>query len=170
VNGTSGSGKSTLARRLGVLLDLPYTELDSLFHGPGWTANPAFDGAVAALAAGQEWVVEFQYDQARPVLAGRTDLMVWLDLPRHLVMRRVVRRTVRRRIRREELWNGNREAPLRTVWTDPEHIIRWAWDTHTHSGPRVDALLAERPEVVVVRLRTPREVERWLAGPVAAWA
>lgn len=29
-------------------------------------------------------------------------------------------------LRREELWNGNVEAPLRTFFTDRGHIVRWA--------------------------------------------
>ena len=44
----------------------------------------------------------------------RADTVVWLDLPRRIVMRQVVSRTFRRSILREELWNGNRE-PLRNL-------------------------------------------------------
>jgi hypothetical protein len=36
----------------------------------------------------------------RDVLPARADLLIWLDLPRRLVMARVVRRTLRRRVRR----------------------------------------------------------------------
>lgn len=38
VTGTSGSGKSTVARRVAAALGVPYTELDSLFHGPSTRA------------------------------------------------------------------------------------------------------------------------------------
>jgi adenylate kinase family enzyme len=113
-------------------------------------------------------VIEWQYDQVRPLLAERADLVVWLDLPRHVVMRQVVRRTVRRRVRREVLWNGNVEAPLRTVFTDPEHIIRWAWRTHHESEQRISALLAAEPDRPVVRFRSRREADQWLAGPLTA--
>ena len=41
VVGTSGSGKSTFARALAERMGVPFTELDSLHHGPGWTeASP----------------------------------------------------------------------------------------------------------------------------------
>ena len=43
--------------------------------------------------------------------------------------RRVVKRTLGRRLRREVLWAGNVEPPLRTFFTDREHIVRWAWST-----------------------------------------
>lgn len=167
VAGTSGSGKSTLAARIAGDTGLPYTEIDALFHGPGWTPRPEFDHEVAGLAGSERWVTEWQYASARPVLAARADLIVWLDLPRPVVMRRVVRRTVRRRIRQEELWNGNREAPLRTIFTDRDHIVRWAWRTHAQHAQRIAALAAERPDLTIVRLRSTGAVERWLGGPLA---
>ena len=168
VAGTSGSGKSTLAARIAREAGLPYTEIDALFHGPDWTPRPEFDDEVAALAGSEQWVTEWQYAPARPVLAARADLVVGLDLPRPIVMPRVVHRTVRRRIRHEELWNGNREAPLRTILTDRDHIVRWAWRTHAQHAQRMAALAAELPDLTIVRLRSTGAVERWLRGPLAA--
>ncbi len=166
VNGTSGAGKSTLAARIGELLGLPYTEMDALFHGPGWSANPDFLDVVDSITSQPGWVCEYQYDAARPLLAERADLVVWLDLPTPVVMWQVTRRTVQRRIRRQELWNGNREAPLRTFWSDPEHVVRYAWATRHDAAARAQALLDSAPELLVVRLRSRREVERWLTGPL----
>lgn len=168
VSGTSGSGKSTLAGRIAAQQNLPYTEIDSLFHGPGWTPRPSFVADVERLVAGSAWVTELQYDQARPLLADRTDLMVWLDVPRRVVMWRVARRTLSRRVRRTRLWSGNREPALRTVLTDPEHILRWAWSTHPRTAARVRDLLVSHPDLPVVRLRTAAEAESWLRGPLAA--
>lgn len=168
VNGTSGSGKSTLARRIGVTLGLPYTELDSLFHGPGWTRLETFEAEVERFSLGPTWATEWQYDAVRGRLVQRADLMVWLDLPRWLVMARVTRRTVVRRWRREPLWNGNQEGPLRGILTDPEHIIRWAWDTHHQAAERTQQVNREYLDLPIVRLRSPREIESWLAGPLTA--
>lgn len=161
VAGAPGSGKSTLAARLSGALGLPYTELDGLFHGPGWQPRPEFEAEVAALAARPAWITEWQYTPVRPLLASRCELMVWLDLPRRRVMTRVVRRTVARRVGRTELWNGNREGPLRAVLTDPEHIIRWSWTAYPRLAGMVGEVLRSRPELPVVRLRTPAEVESW---------
>jgi adenylate kinase family enzyme len=168
VAGTSGSGKTTLARAIAEVLGYPHTELDALHHGPAWTPRPEFADDVARLVAGATWVTEWQYRTVRELLLARADCLVWLDLPRGVVMSRVVRRTLRRRVRREVLWNGNIEPPLRTLLTDPDHIVRWAWRTHTHTAERIDAVLRARPELVVVRLRRPAEVADWLAGPLAA--
>ena len=167
VAGVSGSGKSTLARRVAALLDLPYTELDALFHGPGWTRRPEFEADVAALLAQGRWVTEWQYDDARPLLTERADLFVWVDPPFPVTLGRVVRRTVRRRLRREELWNGNQEGPLHTFFTDREHIVRWAISTRNLYADRVAAVIAARPDLPVVRLRSSRDIERWLSDAVA---
>jgi hypothetical protein len=109
---------------------------------------------------------EWQYSQVRAILGQRADLLVWLDLPRALVMRQVIRRTVRRRLSRQVLWNGNREPPLWTILTDREHIIPWTWATHHKTATKVAALLEEHPDLVVVRLASRSDGERWLAGPL----
>jgi adenylate kinase family enzyme len=166
VAGTSGAGKTTLAAALSRALGVPHVELDGLFHGPDWTPRPEFEAEVLALASGPQWVTEWQYGVVRPLLLGRADLLVWLDLPRAVVLQQVVRRTVRRRLRRTELWNGNVEPPFRTILTEPDHIVRWAWTSHAWTGPRVEAAQRSRPELPVVRLRSRSEVRRWLAGPL----
>jgi adenylate kinase family enzyme len=166
VAGVSGSGKSTLASRVGSLLDLPHHEMDALHHGPGWTTRPEFEPDVDAVVASETWVCEWQYDYARPRLAERADLLVWVDLPFPLTLTRVVRRTVRRRVRRERLWNGNVEGPLHTFLTDREHVVRWAISTRNVYDERVPALAAARPELPVVRLRSRRDVDRWLRTAV----
>lgn len=162
VVGTSGAGKSTLARRISATLDLPYVELDALFHGPAWTCRVEFEADVAAFAARGHWVTEYQYSGVRPLLLDRADLMVWLDLPRGRQLLRVVRRTVGRRRRREELWNGNVEASLWRLFTDRDHIIRWAWRTRGQAAELVGAARATRPDLPVVRLRSQRQVDGWV--------
>ena len=144
VTGCSGSAKTTPAAALAVRLGIPHQELDALFHGPGWVPRPTF-------------VAE------RSLLLARTDLLVWLDLSRTRVFTQLLSRTVVRRVRRVELWNGNYEPPLHTIFTDPEHVVRWAWGSYVRIGPRVQDVLAQPGHPVVVRLRSRREIRRWLA-------
>ena len=166
VAGTSGSGKTTLATRIAASLPAPHVEIDSLFHGPAWTPRPSFVADVRRFASGPTWVTEWQYSAVRGYLADRADLLVWLDLSRTVVMRQVLGRTLVRRWRRQTLWNGNVEPPLRTIVTDPEHIVRWAWTTHHKTAARVTELLAQRVDLPVVRLRTHADATRWLRGPL----
>lgn len=166
VAGTSGSGKSTLAAQIAGVLTIPYVEIDSLYHGPHWTPREAFEADVLKFSSQPTWVTEWQYGPVRTILGERAELVVWLDLSRATVMRQVVLRTLKRRLGREELWNGNVEPPLRTVLTDKEHIVRWAWSTHHKTRRRLESLLDERPTLPVVQLRGHREAHDWLNGPL----
>ncbi len=166
--GATGAGNSRLARQVAARFALPYVELDALHHGPQWQPRPTFRDDIVALAAVDEWVYEWQYPVARPLLAERADALIFLDLPRWLVTSRIVRRTLRRSLHRTELWNGLREPPLRTILNDPDHIIRWAIRTHPEHAPRVRALAEQRPELPIVWLSARREIEGW-TGALAAW-
>ncbi|MBZ4487673.1 AAA family ATPase [Microbacterium sp. cx-55] len=168
VAGVAGVGKTTLARRIAEVAKVPHIEIDALFHGPNWTPRPTFLGDVDRLVVQDAWVTEWQYAAARPLLAAHADVLVWLDLPFWtLTFPRVVRRTVRRRVRREVLWNGNIEPPFRRIVTDPEYIVRWAVSTRHKYRDRIPQLDADMPGLSVVRLRSDRDIERWMAGPLA---
>jgi adenylate kinase family enzyme len=163
VAGVSGSGKTTLASRIAGITGGPHLEIDAIFHGPDWTPRPEFLDDVRSFVSADSWTTEWQYNAARPLLAERADLLVWLDFPfARVTLPRVVKRTIRRRWRREELWNGNREAPLRTFFTDPEHIVRWAIRTRRKYTALMPHIAKEYPHIVVVRLRSQREVDDWL--------
>jgi adenylate kinase family enzyme len=168
VAGSSGAGKTTTAGRIATILGGEHTEIDGFFHGPGWTRRETFEADVAAFSAEPTWVTEWQYGSVQALLAERADTLVWLHFRRPTVLRRVVRRTVSRRLKREPLWNNNVEPPFRTFFTDPDHIVRWAWRTHEERATQVKQLLRELPELQVVELRSPRELEAWLAGPLAS--
>lgn len=171
VVGTSGSGKTTVARRLAGLLDVPHVELDALFHLHGWQPADAatFLAAVNHATAGDGWVVDGNY---RAVVGDgpvweRADTVVWLDLPRAVVMRQVVWRTLRRGLRREELWNGNREPVLGVLRSDPERSMpRWAWTTFDERRQRLSEAMASPScaHLRFVRLRSRGEIEAFLVG------
>lgn len=162
VAGTSGSGKTTMARSLSTALGVPHIEIDALFHGPGWTPRRHFESDVHRFSDGPAWVTEWQYSSVRAHLVERADLLIWLDLPKRVVMRQVIVRTLTRRVRRQRLWNDNVEPPLWTILTNRDHIVRWAWTTHHKTGVRVQDVLQQRPALAIVRLRSHAEAHRWL--------
>ena len=163
VAGACGAGKSTVAAAIASELGFPCVELDSLYHGPGWVPRPSFESDVKRCIESEQWVTEWQYTLARPLLAERADLLVFLDLPRWLVMARVVHRTVKRRLLRTELWEGCREPPLHKLLTDRDHIIRWAWRTQPEHAPRVRDLMKHQPTLPVVWLKSRSDVDIWRA-------
>jgi adenylate kinase family enzyme len=170
VVGCSGSGKSTVGRRLARDLSVPYIELDSIFHQPGWVPLPRdeFRRRVAELTAADGWVIDGNYSSSvQPLVWDRADTVVWLDLPRRTVMRQVIWRTLRRVAFRAELWNGNRErwANLFT-WVPEDSVISWSWHRHAVYRSRYSAAAASPPQpgLAFVRLRSHRAIRRFLNG------
>ena len=171
VIGTSGSGKSTLAASLAGLLGAPLLELDSVYHQADWTPLPAeeFRRRVLAVAAGDTWVIDGGYRAVRDIVWSRADTVVWLDMPKRTVMRRVIWRTLRRVAGRAELWNGNRERWRNVFSWDPEQsIISWAWHKHGPQRERYAALMADSGygHLRFVRLTSPGAVRRFLRSGV----
>lgn len=163
IYGVTGSGKTTLGRRLAEKLGLRHIELDSLFHGPGWTPTPPaeFQAKVtAALAASPDgWVVDGNYSAIRPFVLQQADTVVWLRLPWRVSYWRMLKRTFGRWARKEELWNGNRES-LRTLFFDKDSLLLWGIKHHRKSIAGTRRALWEVPhEAEVFELRSARQVD-----------
>ena len=174
VVGTSGSGKSTLGAALAKRLGADFLELDSVFHQPGWEPLPdeEFRRRVGDAVAGERWVIDGNYSsKVRDLIWARADTVVWLDLPKRIVMRRIIWRSFRRAAWRVELWNGNREHWRNLFSLDKEEsIITWAWQTHAANRVKYAAAMADRANATLhfVRLKNPAEVRRFLRSVPAA--
>jgi adenylate kinase family enzyme len=134
VIGSSGSGKTTVSAELARALHCPHVELNGIYHQPDWTPlDPtAFSRRVAQAIAGPTWVVDGNYSGVRTDVWERADTVVFLNLPRSVVLARVTSRTVMRAIKKTELWNGNVE-PFRNLWSvNPEKSVI-AWSLWRHS-------------------------------------
>jgi adenylate kinase family enzyme len=169
VVGNSGAGKSVLAARLASRLRVPHVELDGIFHLAGWHElnQDDFRAEVLRVVAADGWVVDGNYAAVRELVWDRADTVVWLDLPRLLVMRRVVWRTLSRLALRRQLWNGNRERVRNLFSIDPERsIILWSWTRHGEYRRRYAAAMidARWSHVRFVRVTSTRAAEQLLAS------
>jgi len=173
IAGITGSGKTTLAARLASLWELDRHEMDALHHGPQWTPRPAFLDDVRSFAATDRWITEWQYTSkgTDEIMTPRAQLVIWLDYPWPIVRTRLLRRTLSRSILRTRMYNGNVEKPLWRLLTtrDPSRSIL-AWQTKTRRFWTTQMpLKTERfPHLTIVRLRHPRETERWLRAQAGA--
>lgn len=169
IAGVTGSGKTTLARRIASTFNLVHHEIDALHHGPGWTPRPEFLDDVRSFAATNRWVTEWQYTSkgTDEIMTPRAQLAIWLDYPWPVVRARLIRRTLSRSILRTEMYNGNVEKPLwKLVATrDPsESILAWQTKTRGFWTAKMPQEHEQFPHLTIVRLRHPRETERWLRG------
>jgi adenylate kinase family enzyme len=165
VKGISGSGKTTFARELAKRLGVPYLELDAVHHiGPNWTeATPEqLEAATRAFIAGAPdgWVIDGNYEsKLADLVVEQADLIVWLDLPLRVSLRRLWRRTHGRLRDQVELWGGNQES-WRAAFLGWNSLFVYAvrsWFRHRRQLPRK---FSGDPRLV--RLRSAEETRRWL--------
>jgi adenylate kinase family enzyme len=163
VIGHTGSGKTTFSRALAQRLALPYVELDALHWRSGWVMAPPEDlrAQVAELMAGDGWVIDGNWT----VTLGTTvfdaaDEIVWLDLPFQSTFRRLLRRTLSRLRTREPLWETTNRETFRSAFLSRDSILLYSITNHRRRRRRSLQLVENRPHV---RLRSPAEVERYLA-------
>jgi adenylate kinase family enzyme len=110
VVGCIGAGKSTLARALGERLRLPVVHLDRLWWDDGCYrirgrssveqhTMPAdeFRALQRRLAAEGRWIIDGGHVGDLDTRLPRATTVIWLDLPRHVCLRRLLRRHGRTR-------------------------------------------------------------------------
>ena len=165
VAGSSGAGKTTLAKQLASVHQLPFHEIDAIYHGPGWIPNPHYLEVLQSILESSSWVVDsVGYQDSRELTFQAATHLVWLDLRRTRSTGRVALRSIRRVINRTELWNGNRETPLGIL--SPTGPIAWSWRMHAERR-RWIGIQIRRPEysqLAIRHFRTPQDVEAWIRG------
>ncbi len=121
------------------------------------------------MAAEDAWVSCGNYSKVRPILLARATHAVWLDYPKWVVMSRVLRRSFHRSWTGQELWPGTGNTETFAKWLDPEHPVRWAWDTYERRRARIDAEMVD-PALAHLskhRLTHPREAAPLIAALTA---
>ena len=158
VLGSSGAGKSTLARVLGERLDLPVVHLDQLHWLPGWVDREDGDtqARVDAAAETEAWVMDGSFLRFSKRRFERAHLLVWLDYPTRVCLRRAVRRirTTHGKVR-ADMAPG---CPERLDLGFLNWIATW---NRTHRTRMLD--LVHEAHQPVVWLRHPRQTDAWLA-------
>ena len=166
VVGVSGNGKTTLSRSLAARLGVPYVELDALFHLPGWQEedDAVFRRKVEAAIKGEGWVVDGSYSvKLGDLVLNRADTVVWLDQPLPLVIFRLTRRAIRDIVSKRDLFNGNRQT-WRFAFFMRDSLVSYAIKSHFRRRRVWPEFFAGQRNLEVVRLRSAREVSRWLSS------
>ena len=157
--GSGGAGKSTLARRLGEISGLPVIHLDREFWRPGWTETPKpeWRAKVEQLVKGDAWIIDGNFGGTMEIRLAAADTVVILNFPRVLCTYRAIKRAVAYRNRtRPDMGPDCKEK------FDVE-FLRWVWQFPGKTLPGIEERLAKLgPDVKLVRLRSKKEVERFL--------
>ncbi|MFI0898197.1 adenylate kinase [Streptomyces sp. NPDC020983] len=169
VVGMCGAGKTTLARTLSQRLGLRLVDVDGLRHGPGWSVRAQFAADVDRLTHDAGWVADSgAYAEVRDLLWQRASYVVWLDLPRWTLVRRVAGRSLRRVLTRQELWNGNRES-LRGMFRRTHPLAKALFGVEQRRAETARRLAGF--DGCAVRLLSASDVRTWTSGcaPVQTW-
>ena len=159
--GNAGSGKSTLARVLGERLGLAVVHLDLLFWEDGWKEADAgvFRERVRASMACDRWVSEGNYSRKTfDLRLPQADLVIWLDTPRGVCLRRVLVRSAMGKPR-VDLPAGCVER----LDLDFLKFLRFVWDFDFKTRPGIEReRLVQGASVPVVHLKGARDVKVFL--------
>ena len=161
VVGCSGGGKSTLARKLGAKLGLPIVHLDVIFWLPGWkeSDDARFRAKLEAALAGGRWITDGNFSRMADLHFAGAEMIVWVDQPRTLCVRRALLRVIRER--------GGKRADMAEGCDERIDVefLRYIWRWNAVTRPKIEAAIARHaPTTPVVRLRNDREITEWLEG------
>ena len=169
VVGDSCSGKTTVASALAQRLALRHIELDALNWEPNWTeaSDAVFLDRVLTAIAEPGWAMDGNYNRVlRPHTWTAANTIVWLDFPLRITIPRTLARSWRRWRNQELLWGTNRERFWEHFLPSNRSLIWWTLTTHgrrreAYAGAMTDS---QWEGTQFVRLHSPAEVERFLAG------
>jgi adenylate kinase family enzyme len=162
VYGVTGSGKTTLARQISERTGMPWHSVDDLTWQPGWVPVPDQEQRrrIAAICAGERWVLDTAYGGWLDLPLERAQLVVGLDYPRWLSLQRLIRRTAVRAISRRPVCNGNIES-LRSAFSR-DWIVYWHFRSFKRRRQRMRRWAASPSAPATVLFRSLRQTRQWL--------
>lgn len=157
--GSGGAGKSTFARRLGDILGIPVTHLDTIFWKPQWQAISR-DELIAAqqhIINTPTWIIDGNYSSTLDQRIQAADTFIFLDMPRWLCLYRILRRRIQYHGRsRPDITPG---CPEQLTW----EFIRFVWHYPRTRRPAIYQRMQTATHLRTLVLQSPQAVDRFLA-------
>jgi adenylate kinase family enzyme len=132
VIGNSCVGKTTFSSRLASSIGTTHIELDALFWGANWKEpnNEVFRSKVSTALRSDSWVIDGNYSRRiKDIVWSKAEMLVWLDLPLHLILRRFIVRSLTRSLTGKMLW-GNSKETLRNNIFSKNSLLVWILKSH----------------------------------------
>lgn len=151
-----------LAQRIAETTGIRCHLVDDIAWLPNWTMveDEVQRETFSKLCGEEEWILDSAYGKWVDIPLQRVELIVGLDYPRWLSLSRLLKRTLLRLVDGKPICNGNRETLKLTL--SRESIIAWHFRSFARKRQRIRKWEAEG--LPVLRFRSPKEVEAWLAG------
>ena len=107
-----------------------------------------------------DWVLDGNYSKTRHIKWKKCQMVVYLDMPFHIIFYRLLRRTLIRIFTGEELWAGNKETFCRQFFTR-DSVIWWGLSNFFPKRRYyfIDSKNPKYSHIKFVRLCSDKEVE-----------
>jgi adenylate kinase family enzyme len=160
ITGTTCTGKTTLGKKLSDELSIKQIDLDDIHFLPNWVEkeNSVFiSDALKELSGLDEWIVSGSYQSLlKDTVWKQATIIVWLDYPLNLIIRRYFIRTYRRIFLKEKCCGENYETLSKTF--SHESLFLWIFKTYWHRKERLSdwkaTLFSDKKWIV---LETPKQ-------------
>ncbi|MBU2327480.1 MAG: AAA family ATPase [Alphaproteobacteria bacterium] len=161
VIGCSGGGKSIFCRELAALLDLPNHSMDrEVFWLPNWVERPRAEqrAIISDIVSADRWLLDGTNPSSFDIRLPRTDLVVWVRLPRWHCLLGVYRRAARYVGKhRPDMADGCVER-----WPGRE-FLAYIWHFEHRFTPRIIQEIEKHgPDVPVITLKSHGEMAHLL--------
>lgn len=157
--GCAGSGKSTLARQLSSITGSRVVYLDHFYWAPGWVkrSQQEINDLMNEAFAENGWICDGNNSQSFALRVPKTNMLIWLDLPRMICIWRVIKRIILHYgQQRDDLPAG---CPDQFNWD----FLKWVWNFHKNSRPKLEKLYNDTEgQLKRVHLKTQAEVDKFI--------
>ncbi|EJC79183.1 adenylate kinase-like kinase [Rhizobium leguminosarum bv. trifolii WSM2297] len=160
VVGCSGGGKSTLSLTIARRFGLSYISLDrDVYWLPGWVTRDRAEqrGIIASRILEDRWIMDGTNTSSLDIRMPRTDVVVWVRIPRLLCIWGAISRWVK--------WIGRTRPEMAPGCTEKIDwkFLCFIWTFEEKFAPRIVAGLAEHgPDVPVLQLKSRRQMRELL--------
>lgn len=139
ITGTTCTGKTTLGKKLAKVYSIQQIDLDDFHFLPNWVEKEDkvfVDDVHKELKTLDKWIVTGSYQTLfKDTVWQEASLIIWLDYPLNLILRRYFIRTYRRVFLKEKCCGENYESLTRTF--SKESLFFWIFKTYWHRKRRM---------------------------------
>jgi adenylate kinase family enzyme len=163
ITGTTCTGKTTLGKKISKEFGITQIDLDDLHFLPNWVEKDKdtfVKDVTAETKKHQKWIVTGSYQSLlKDTIWQDVTLIVWLDYPLNVILRRYFVRTYRRVFLKEKCCGENYETLRKTF--SKESLFLWIFKTYWYRKRRMvdwkENLFSHKEWLV---LNTPKEEKK----------
>jgi adenylate kinase family enzyme len=159
---SAGVGKSTFARRLGGILGIEVTHLDSLFWKPGWVeaTHEEFSAPQKEIVQKPQWIIEGNYSSTFELRFQYADTIIYLELPLYVCLYRVLKRWLTNLGNtRPDMGEGCEE---KMDWAFLKFIVTTYGSRKGKMKERMESFQSLGPEKKVFKLKSKKDITAFL--------